>query len=63
MYTFMTQMGAPIGFQTATLAKVGSIQAVLTGAVSMGAASFELPTGYEGQYTPAQLMTMGRELI
>lgn len=63
MYAFMTQTGGPIGFQTATLAKVGSIQAVVTGAVSMGAASIELPTGYVGQFSPAQLMVLGRPVL
>lgn len=59
MYAFMSQTGGPIGFQTATLAKVGSIQAVLIGAAAMGATSVELPTGYQTQFTPAQLMTEG----
>jgi hypothetical protein len=59
----MYQMGAPIGFQTATLAKVGSIQAVVTYAVSMQASSIELPTGYMGQFTPTQLMALGRPVV
>lgn len=63
MYAFMYQMGAPIGFQTATLAKVGSIQAVVTYAVSMQASSIELPTGYMGQFTPTQLMALGRPVV
>jgi hypothetical protein len=60
MYAFMTSTGGPIGFQTATLAKVGSIEAVVNGAKSMGAASVELPTGYATQFTPTQLTTLGR---
>ncbi len=60
MYAFMKSTGGPIGFQTATLAKVGSLQAVVNGAKSMGATSLELPTGYQSQFTPVQLMTLGR---
>ncbi len=60
MYAFMKSTGGPIGFQTATLAKVGSLGAVVNGAKSMGAASVELPTGYQSQFTPTQLMTLGR---
>ena len=60
MYAFMTSTGGPIGFQTATLAKVGSLEAVVNGAKSMGATSLELPTGYQSQFTPTQLMTLGR---
>lgn len=63
MYAFMTQTGGPIGFQTATLSKVGSIQAVLNAAIAMGGSSVELPTGYENQFTPAALMAAGRLLI
>jgi hypothetical protein len=62
MYAFMTSVGGPMGFQTATLAKVGSIQAVVNGAVAMGGASVELPAGYESQCSPAQLMTLGLAL-
>jgi hypothetical protein len=59
MYAFMTTTGGPMGFQTATIAKVGSLAAVLTGAKAMGATSVELPTGYQAQFTPAQLMAAG----
>lgn len=62
MYAFMTSVGGPMGFQTATLTKVGSIQAVVNGAVAMGGASVELPAGYESQCSPAQLMTLGLAL-
>lgn len=62
MYAFMHLTGGPIGFQTATLAKVGSIEAVLIGAAAMGATSVELPTGYQTQFTPAQLMAAGLAL-
>lgn len=62
MYAYMSRIGGPIGFQTATLAKVGQIQAVVNGAVAMGAASVELPSGYQAQFTPAQLMSVGRAL-
>jgi len=56
MYAYMCGVGGPIGFQTATLSKVGSIQAVLTGAISWGAASLELPSGYQSQVSPDQLI-------
>jgi hypothetical protein len=62
MYASMRSSGGPIGFQTATLAKVGSLAAVLGGAVSIGAASIELPTGYEADITPAQLAGYGAGL-
>lgn len=62
MYAFMSQTGGPMGFQTATISKVGSIQAVLTAAVAMGAGSVELPSGYQAQFTPAQLMAAGRSV-
>ena len=56
MYSYMCGVGGPMGFQTATISKVGSIQAVLDGAVAWGAASLELPTGYQSQLTPGQLI-------
>ena len=56
MYAYMCGVGGPLGFQTATLAKVGSIQAVLNGAIGWGAASLELPSGYQSQLTPGQLI-------
>ena len=56
MYSYMCGVGGPLGFQTATLAKVGSIQAVLNGAIGWGAASLELPSGYQSQLTPGQLI-------
>jgi hypothetical protein len=59
MYAFMTKTGGSIGFQTATLVKVGSIQAVIAWAVAMGADSLELPTGYTSQFTPAQFTVLG----
>jgi hypothetical protein len=62
MYAYMTSVGGPIGFQTATLLKVGSIQAVVNGAAAMGGTSLELPTGYQSQCSPAQLMALGLAL-
>jgi hypothetical protein len=62
MYAFMTSTGGPMGFQTATLAKVGSLDAVIKGAKAMGATSVELPTGYQSQLTPTQLTTLGQSL-
>ena len=56
MYSYMCGVGGPMGFQTATISKVGSIQAVLDGAIAWGAASLELPTGYPSQLTPDQLI-------
>jgi len=56
MYADMCATGGPMGFQTATLGKVGSLATVLHGAIAWGAASLELPTGYQSQLTPGQLI-------
>jgi hypothetical protein len=47
MYTFMQSLGPPIAFQTAVLAKVGDLGATIQAAISLGAASVELPAGYQ----------------
>lgn len=46
IYAHMEKLGAPIAFQTATFAKIGNWQKTLQWAVSSGASSVELPTGY-----------------
>ena len=54
MYARMKALGAPLMFQTATLAKVGDLKGTLQKAVDLGAAAVELPTGYT-RTTPADL--------
>jgi hypothetical protein len=47
MYAAMTLRGPNIAFQTATMARVGSLSITLGKAVSLYAASVELPFGYQ----------------
>jgi hypothetical protein len=52
MYATMTQLGAPIAFQTAAAARLGVLSQVVAYAVSLGADSVELPGGYQSMGTP-----------
>ena len=54
MYARMKALGAPLMFQTATLAKVGDLKGTLQKAVDLGAAAVELPAGY-ARTAPADL--------
>jgi hypothetical protein len=47
IYAEMKRLGGTFGFQTATAAKIGDYNAVLTWAANFGAASIELPAGYQ----------------
>jgi hypothetical protein len=47
MYASMKLDGPPIVFQTAVLAKVGGLVPTIQYAISLGAASVELPAGYQ----------------
>jgi hypothetical protein len=47
MYVHMQSLGPPITFQTAVLAKVGDLEATIQYAISLGAASVELPGGFQ----------------
>ncbi len=47
LYVRMHSLGPPIAFQTAVLAKVGSLAATLEYAISLGAGSVELPNGFQ----------------
>jgi hypothetical protein len=47
MYAAIQALGPPIAFQTAVLAKVGSLGATIQAAISLGASSVELPAGYQ----------------
>jgi hypothetical protein len=47
MYASIKAQGPPIVFQTATLAKVGDLRATIQAAINLGAASVELPVGYQ----------------
>jgi hypothetical protein len=46
MYSTMIHLGAPLSFQTATLARVGDLTSTIAWAVSVGANAVELPKGY-----------------
>ena len=61
MYAFMVQSGGPIGFQTSTLARTGSLSDVLDGALSMNAGNVELPSGYESDLTAAQIAAINAQ--
>jgi hypothetical protein len=54
--------GAPITFQTATLARIGSIPVTLQSAINYGAITVELPNGYESALTPAEALTWTQRL-
>jgi hypothetical protein len=47
MYNHMRALGPPIAFQTAALNKVGNLVQTLDTAISLGAGSVELPTGFD----------------
>jgi hypothetical protein len=53
MYSAMRTRGPNIAFQTATMARIGSFGGTLVKAVSLFAASIELPSGYEAVGTAA----------
>lgn len=57
MYSSMKALGAPFAFQTAIMAKIGDLQWVLDWAAADGAASVELPTGYEST-SPSSLTSV-----
>jgi hypothetical protein len=61
MYAAIKARGPNIVFQTATLAKVGSLTSTLGIAVSLGAASVELPAGYQA-LGPAALASVRPQL-
>lgn len=58
MYGAMTEAGAPLGVQTATLARVGDLYATIVGAHAMGFSHVELPAGFETVLTVAQVATL-----
>jgi hypothetical protein len=47
MYDNIKSLGPPIAFQTASLAKVGDLGKTIEEAISLGAASVELPAGFQ----------------
>jgi hypothetical protein len=53
MYAEMLALGGPMAFQTAAAQRVGDLQSTLNYALTLGADSVELPSGYEGLATPA----------
>jgi len=54
MYAKMRSLGPPLSIQTASGSRVGDLMATLSYAVSLGANSVELPTGYQAT-PPASL--------
>jgi hypothetical protein len=62
MYAYMGSLRGPIGFQTAVLRKVGSLNATLDGARRLGASNVELPPGFQAVLSPAQLLAYGAAL-
>jgi hypothetical protein len=61
MYAAMQSLGAPISFQTATTARIGSLDDTLAWAITVGADAVELPQGYAGA-TAATLRTFASRL-
>ena len=62
MYAEMLSLGAPMAFQTAAAARVGDLQSTLNYALSLGADSVELPSGYESIAAPATFATTNHAL-
>lgn len=62
MYASMTQLGAPISFQTATADRVGDLSETIGYAITLGASSVELPGGYQTIETPASFSSAGKLL-
>jgi acid phosphatase len=61
LYAHQKALGAPIGYQTATAAKIGDWQATLKWAVAQGANAVELPTGYTS-WPASTLQTYAQQL-
>jgi hypothetical protein len=62
MYESMSELGAPISFQTATADRVGDLSETIGYAVTLGANSVELPGGYQSIETPASFSASGKLL-
>ncbi len=62
MYASMQALGQPLAFQTATAARVGSLDTTLAYAISLGANSVELPGGYESLGTADSFASTTRAL-
>ena len=62
MYASMSQLGAPISFQTATAERVGILSETIGYAITLGASSVELPGGYQSIETPASYSSAGKLL-
>ena len=61
MYFAIQRLGAPISFQTATMARIGSLIATLQWAAGVGADAVELPQGYQAT-PPATLAAVVQAL-
>jgi hypothetical protein len=62
MYAAIKAAGAPITYQTATLARVGSLPLTFQSAINYGAIAVELPNGYESALTPADVLSWTQRL-
>lgn len=62
MYGSIQSVGGPIGFQTATSAKVGDLPACLADCAVRGATHVELPGGYEALMSSSQIAAAGAAL-
>jgi hypothetical protein len=62
MYESMSELGAPISFQTATADRVGDLSETIGYAVTLGANSVELPGGYQSIETPASFSASSKLL-
>jgi hypothetical protein len=63
MYATIKTAGAPITYQTATLARVGNMTTTLQNAINYGAIAVELPSGYATVLTPADALTWTQKLM
>lgn len=62
MYSGMSALGPPIGFQTAAASRVGDLEKAIEWAVGQGACAVELPSGYEQVLDKQQLSTLDTAL-
>jgi hypothetical protein len=62
MYASMTELGAPLSFQTATAERVGVLSETIGYAITLGASSVELPGGYQSIGTPSSYSSANKLL-
>lgn len=62
LYAEMRQMGKPLSFQTATMRRIGDWKETVSWAAAQGAASVELPVGYQ-QWSARELLRFSKPLV